>query len=46
MPPTESERLRHMLEAAQDAAEIATGKNRADLDLDKAVRHALLDASR
>jgi len=36
------ERLRHMLEAARDAVAFASGRNRADLDSDRMLLHALV----
>jgi uncharacterized protein with HEPN domain len=36
------ERLRHMLQAAQDAVAFAQGRNRQDLDQDRMLFHALV----
>ena len=37
----ETVRLRHMLDYAAEAVEIARGRNRADLDSDRMLRHTL-----
>ncbi len=42
MPPDERNRLRHMLEAAQEALEFTAGKSRDDLDHDRQLVLALL----
>ena len=42
MPPTERDRLIHMLEAATDAVQFSTGRSRTDLDHDPMLRRALI----
>lgn len=42
MPREDSIRLRHMLDAAEDAVGFAAGKNRADLDSDRQLVMAVL----
>src|SRR5438128_1767041 len=42
MPPTNDDRLRHMLEATRDAMDFTAGRARADLDHDRMLRRALV----
>jgi uncharacterized protein with HEPN domain len=42
MPPTERDRLVHMLEAARDAVQFSAGRARADLTDDRMLRRALI----
>jgi uncharacterized protein with HEPN domain len=42
MPPTERDRLTHMLEAASDVVQFTAGRVRADLDRDRMLRRALV----
>ncbi|MBI3973311.1 MAG: DUF86 domain-containing protein [Chloroflexi bacterium] len=42
MPPSESERLHHMLEAARDAVIFASGRLRLDLESDRMLAYALV----
>lgn len=42
MPPEDIVRLRHMLEAIDDAASFISGRTRGDLDSDKMLRFALV----
>jgi uncharacterized protein with HEPN domain len=42
MPPTDDDRLQHILEAARDATDFAQGRTRADLDHDRMLRRALV----
>lgn len=42
MPPEDIIRLRHMLEAIEDASSFISGRARADLDSDKMLRFALV----
>lgn len=42
MPPEDIVRLRHMLEAIEDASSFISGRVRSDLDADKMLRFALV----
>lgn len=42
MPPTEQERLSHILEAARDAMSFVANKSREDLKNDRLLQHALI----
>src|SRR5688500_12012587 len=42
MPPSESQRLQHMLEAARDAVTFAQRRSRLDLESDRMLAHALV----
>ena len=42
MPPSDSDRFLHMLEAARDAVAFGSGRSRADLESDRMLAYALV----
>lgn len=44
MPPSDTVRLRHMLDAAREAVSFAAGKSRADLDADRMLALSVVKA--